>query len=84
MGKENKGFLDKISFQKSLSVKIITIISIVIVIGMIALGYMINNTAADKISEMARERNNGIASVLQSEINSFLGGSASVIELASE
>jgi methyl-accepting chemotaxis protein len=84
LGKENSGFFNSISFKKNLSIKITTIISIVIVFGMIALGYMINNTTTHEITEMARERNHGIASVLQSEINSFLDDSASVIELASE
>jgi methyl-accepting chemotaxis protein len=84
MGKESSGFFDSISFKKSLSIKIITIITIVIVVGMFVLGYLINNTASDKISELARERNYGIASVLSSEVNAFLENSASVIELASQ
>jgi methyl-accepting chemotaxis protein len=50
---------------------------------MIGLGYLINDTAADKISGMARTRNNDIAELLQSEINGFLNNGKSIIEFAS-
>jgi methyl-accepting chemotaxis protein len=82
--KNENSFLEKFNFSKKLSVKIITIISIVVVIGMIGLGYLINDTAADKISGMARTRNNDIAELLQSEINGFLNNGKSIIEFASD
>lgn len=82
--KKKNNFLEQFNFSKKLSVKIITIISIVVVIGMIGLGYLINDTAADKISGMARTRNNDIAELLQSEINGFLNNGKSIIEFASD
>ena len=80
---DGKGFFGKLNFNKSLSIKIITIISVVVILGMIGLGYMINDTAADKITGMARTRNNDIATVLKSEINGFLNNGKSIIEFAS-
>ncbi len=86
LGKNNKlsSFLKKISFRESLSVKIIAIISLVIIIGMGSLGYFINDTVTEEITQLARERNQGIASEMQSEISSFLQESKGVIELLAQ
>ncbi len=76
-------FLKKINLSQSLSTKIIAIISLVIILGMGGLGYLINNTVTDEITGLARERNNGIASEMQSEINSFLIESKDLVNLLS-
>ena len=77
-------FLKKINLKESLSTKIIAIISLVIILGMGGLGYLINDTVTEEITQLARERNNGIASEMQSEINSFLLESKDLVNLLAE
>ena len=88
MGKEeDKGvlsFLKNISFKESLSVKIITIISIVLVIGMFGLGYMVNRTVSTEITNLAKERNEGIALQLQGDVSGFFNEFSSVIKLSAD
>jgi methyl-accepting chemotaxis protein len=82
-----KGFLSfmkKINLSQSLSTKIIAIISLVIILGMGGLGYLINNTVTDEITGLARERNNGIAAEIESEIDSFLVESKDVVNLLAD
>ena len=74
-------FLKNIKIRNSLSTKIIAIISLVIILGMVGLGYFINNTVTEEITQLARQRNNGIAEKMETEISSFLQESKSVIEL---
>jgi len=85
---ENKkgflSFMKKINLSQSLSTKIIAIISLVIILGMGGLGYLINNTVTDEITELARERNNGIAAEMQAEIDSFLVESKNVVNLLAD
>jgi len=77
-------FLKKINLRESLSTKIIAIISLVIILGMGGLGYLINDTVTEEITQLARERNNGIASQMQSDINSFLVESKGLVNLLAE
>lgn len=65
-------FSENIKLSKSLSTKIIAIIALVIILGMGGLGYSINKTVNEEITELARERNNGIAEKMEAEISSFL------------
>ena len=85
---ENKkgflSFMKKINLSQSLSTKIIAIISLVIILGMGGLGYLINNTVTDEITGLARERNNGIAAEMQSEIDSFLVESKDLVTLLAD
>ena len=84
---DKKGFLSflkKINLRESLSTKIIAIISLVIILGMGGLGYLINNTVTEEITQLARERNNGIASEMQSEISSFLVESKDLVNLLAD
>ncbi len=84
---DKKGFLSflkKINLRESLSTKIIAIISLVIILGMGGLGYLINDTVTEEITQLARERNNGIASEMQSEISSFLLESKDLVNLLAE
>jgi len=76
--------MKKINLSQSLSTKIIAIISLVIILGMGGLGYLINNTVTDEITELARERNNGIAAEMQAEIDSFLVESKNVVNLLAD
>ena len=77
-------FLKNISFSESLSVKIISIISIVLVLGMTGLGFIINRTVSTEITELAKERNYGIALQLQGEFAGFFERFAGVINLSSD
>ncbi len=77
-------FLKKIKLKDSLSTKIIAIISLVIIIGMGGLGYLINNTVTEEITQLARERNNEIAEKMDSEIGSFLQESKGVVDLLAD
>jgi len=47
-------------------------------------GYLINNTVTEEISQLARERNNGIASEMESEITSFLQESKGVVDFLAD
>lgn len=76
--------MKKINLSQSLSTKIIAIISLVIILGMGGLGYLINNTVTDEITGLARERNNGIAAEMQSEIDSFLVESKDLVNLLAD
>jgi len=81
---EKEGFLSffkKIKIRESLSTKIIAIITLIIILGMGGLAYFINDTVTKEITELARERNNGIAEKMETEISSFLQESKSVVEL---
>ncbi|MFP4371102.1 MAG: methyl-accepting chemotaxis protein [Halanaerobium sp.] len=84
---DKKGFLSflkKIKLRDSLSTKIIAIISLVIILGMGGLTYFINDTVTEEITDLARERNNGIAEKMEAEISSFLQESKSVIDLLAD
>lgn len=86
MKEKNKSisFLKKLSLSDSLSIKIIAIITLVMIIGMSGLGYLINNTVSDEITQLARERNNGVARRMETEISSFLEKNKSVIEFLAD
>lgn len=73
-------FSENIKLSKSLSTKIIAIIALVIILGMGGLGYSINKTVNEEITELARERNNGIAEKMEAEISSFLQEKKGVID----
>jgi len=77
-------FLKNISFSESLSVKMIFIISLVLIVGMASLGYMVNRTVSNEITDLAKERNYGIALQLQGEVSGFFDRFASVAKLSAD
>ncbi len=77
-------FFENLKINKKMNLQIIVIITLVMILGLGALSYFINGAMKEEITELARQRNNNITKVLQSEIDGFLKEGKKVIEVFSK
>ncbi len=61
----------RLDFHKSLTLKVISIVALIIILSVLFLGYRINNTVSREITKLAQERNLEITRSVQEETNAF-------------
>ncbi len=77
------GMMGKVNIRQSINTKIILLIFIILALTMLGMGWQINNTVSKEITELARERNLGIAEGLEGEVEALLLEVENVVNLVS-
>ncbi len=86
-GVKKKVFLGKklvMNLKSSLTVKVSAIIGIIILLSFITIGYVINLSIAEKLTESTNKRTLEVASILEKEISSFLTDAEKILERISK
>lgn len=63
--------IKNINFSKSITVKVVLIVALIIVLSVVFLGYRINNTVSVEVTKLVKERNMEITKSVQSKVNSY-------------
>lgn len=69
-----RGITGVLSFRKSVSAKIIIAAAGILITALFALGFVINNSISEKVSEIMEQRNMEVAKILEKEVSVFLNG----------
>lgn len=69
-----RGITGVLSFRKSISAKIIIAAAVILITALFTLGFVINNSISEKVSEIMEQRNMEVAKILEKEVSVFLNG----------